>query len=85
MQADRAHAAAHAGAEWGAYQAVVKGNIWCQPSAFDLNQAPLSGFRVTVTCTAIRGADVRVEINRRAGEQFRRGGYASRRVVPHVW
>jgi len=49
LQADRALAAARAGGEWGAYRALVSGT--CAASTpFNLTQAALSGYRVTVTC-----------------------------------
>jgi MSHA biogenesis protein MshP len=50
LQADRALAAARAGSEWGAYRALVNDNCVANPP-FNLTQAALSGFRVTVTCT----------------------------------
>jgi MSHA biogenesis protein MshP len=50
LQSDRVMAAARAGSEWGAYQARVNGNCVANPP-FQLAQAALRGFRVTVLCT----------------------------------
>lgn len=48
LQADRASMAVHAGTQWAAYRArVVR---VCPAGAFNLTQASLRGFRVTVTC-----------------------------------
>lgn len=53
LMADRAAAAAHAGAEWGAYRARVAGSCVAPPGVtFNIAQGALSGFRVTVTCTS---------------------------------
>ncbi len=50
LQQARALAAAQAGIEWGAYQAV---NGSCVPSTtLNLTEAALSGFTVTITCAA---------------------------------
>jgi len=50
LQQARALAAAQAGIEWGAYQAV---NGSCVPSTtLNLTEAALAGFTVTVTCAA---------------------------------
>jgi len=56
LQADRAQAAAHAGSEWGAYQALRVLNA-CVPNSnntFNLTQAALVGFRVNVACTSVQ-------------------------------
>jgi MSHA biogenesis protein MshP len=86
LQADRALAAARAGAEWGAYRAVVN-NSCAASTSFNLNQAALRGFRVTVTCTArsvaptlVYDIDSFAQVN-----NFGNAGYASRRVVTRVW
>jgi MSHA biogenesis protein MshP len=50
LLADRAMAAARAGSEWGAYRALVSGSCVASPP-FNLTQAALRGFRVTVACT----------------------------------
>jgi len=52
LQADRAMAAARAGAEWAAYRALRQTSCPgpTNPTAFPLTQGALSGFRVTVTC-----------------------------------
>lgn len=88
LQADRAMAAARAGVEWGAYRALVQAN--CPGAAsppFNLNQAALRGFRVTVTCTALSSGPNQVfEIASFAQwSNFGAVNYASRRVVRRVW
>jgi hypothetical protein len=53
MLADRAVAASHAGAEWGAYRARVANScVGGAGTTFTINQGALRGFRVTVTCTS---------------------------------
>lgn len=53
LMADRAAAAAHAGAEWGAYRARVANSCVAPPgTTFNLAQGALRGFRVTVSCTS---------------------------------
>jgi MSHA biogenesis protein MshP len=49
LQADRALDAARAGVEWGAYRALVQ-NQCAATTPFNLTQAALRGFRVTVRC-----------------------------------
>jgi len=49
LQADRALDAARAGTEWGAYRALVQ-NSCAASTTFNLTQAALRGFRVTVRC-----------------------------------
>lgn len=49
LQADRALDAARAGTEWGAYRALVQ-NSCVASTPFNLTQAALRGFRVTVRC-----------------------------------
>jgi len=49
LQMDRALAAARAGTEWGGYRALVQ-NQCAASTTFNLTQAALSGFRVTVRC-----------------------------------
>jgi MSHA biogenesis protein MshP len=57
LQADRAMAAARAGSEWASYRALVQ--LSCpgigSPTAFNLTQGALRGFRVTVTCEPFPG------------------------------
>lgn len=86
LQADRALAAARAGAEWGAYRALVNNNC-AATTTFNLNQAALRGYRVTVTCTALSIAPTLVyDIDSFAQVgNFGNAGYASRRVVTRVW
>jgi len=50
---DRAVAAANAGIEYGANRALVQGI--CANATLNLNQAALTGFTVTVTCTPAGG------------------------------
>jgi MSHA biogenesis protein MshP len=53
LLADRAVAAARAGAEWGAYRARVAGICVGPPGVpFNIGQGALRGFRVTVICTS---------------------------------
>lgn len=86
LQADRALAAARAGAEWAAYRAVVN-NSCAASTTFNLTQAALRGFRVTVTCTARSLAPTLVyDIDSFAQwSNFGASNYASRRVVTRVW
>ena len=51
LQQVRALAAARAGIEWGAYNALVNHNC-AASTTLSLSEAALSGFTVTVTCTA---------------------------------
>jgi MSHA biogenesis protein MshP len=88
LQADRALAAARAGVEWGAYRALVQGSC---PGAgtppFNLNQAALRGYRVTVTCTILSTGPNRVFeiVSFAQWSNFGAANYASRRVVRRVW
>ena len=51
LMADRAAAAAHAGAEWGAYRARIANVCPAPPGVtFNIAQGALRGFRVTVSC-----------------------------------
>ena len=86
LQADRALAAARAGAEWGAYRALVN-NSCAASTAVNLTQAALRGFRVTVTCTARSAAPSLVyDIDSFAQwGNFGASDYASRRVIRRVW
>jgi MSHA biogenesis protein MshP len=86
LQADRAMAAARAGAEWGTYRALV--NSSCAASTtFNLTQAALNGFRVTVTCTAQSLAPSAVFVIDSFAQRgnFGNSNYASRRVTVRVW
>jgi MSHA biogenesis protein MshP len=89
LQADRALAAARAGVEWGAFRALVQTSCPgpANPSVFNLNQAALRGYRVTVTCTTLSTGTNRVfEIVAFAQwSNFGAANYASRRVVRRVW
>jgi MSHA biogenesis protein MshP len=61
LMAERAQQAAQAGSEWAAHQALValnaNANPCPPPTTFNLTQAALRGFRVTVNCTMTDGAD----------------------------
>jgi MSHA biogenesis protein MshP len=94
LQSDRAMAAARAGVEWGAYRALVQAScpgtgtpIVGTPIGFNLNQAALRGFRVTVTCERLSaGASEVFEIVSFAQwSRFGAANYAYRRVVRRVW
>lgn len=83
---DRALAAARAGAEWGAYRALVQ-NACAGATNVAMNQGALRGFRVTVTCTAntvhsdggaYRTADV---VSVAQWSTYGQPDYAYRRVV----
>ncbi len=50
MQSSRAYAAARAGVDWSAYQALVNGN--CASSTLTLTEAGLAGFSVDTSCSA---------------------------------
>ena len=56
LASDRAHAAAHAGIEWGAYRALVQ-NACAATTVVNLTQSALRGFRVTVNCASTAHAD----------------------------
>ena len=88
LQADRALAAARAGAEWAAYRALqVPAVCPVNPAAFNLNQGALRGFRVTVTCTR-RGAAPNFVYDIDSFAQWSNFGaanYAYRRVSRRVW
>jgi MSHA biogenesis protein MshP len=86
LLADRAAAAARAGAEWGAYRALVNNN--CVANApFNLTETALRGFRVTVVCTQVGSAPHPVyEIDAFAQRSnFGAADYASRRVIKRFW
>lgn len=50
VQGSRAYAAARAGVDWSAYQALVNGN--CASSTLALTEAGLAGFSVDVSCSS---------------------------------
>ena len=50
MQSSRAYAAARAGVEWTAYQALVNGT--CGTAVLPLTEAGLNGFTVDTACTS---------------------------------
>jgi len=55
MQSARAYAAARAGADWSAYQALV--NATCGNSNLTLTEAGLAGFSVQTSCTSSAHAE----------------------------
>jgi MSHA biogenesis protein MshP len=86
LLSDRALAAARAGAEWGAYRALVQ-NACAGATPVPMNQGALRGFRVTVTCTAntahtdggpYRTADI---VSVAQWSTYGRPDYAYRRIV----
>jgi MSHA biogenesis protein MshP len=88
LQADRAVAAARAGAEWGAYRALVGASSCSNTNPpFNLNEAALRGFRVTVICNNVGSATNPIyEINSFAQRSsFGAADYASSRVIKRVW
>jgi MSHA biogenesis protein MshP len=86
LLADRAKSAARAGTEWGAFRALVNGSCTANPP-FNLTEAALRGFRVTVTCTQVGSAPHPVyEIDAFAQRSnFGAADYASSRVTRRVW
>ena len=50
MQSARAYAAARAGVDWAAYQALVNGS--CGAASLALSEGGLTGFSVDTTCTS---------------------------------
>lgn len=90
LQADRAMAAARAGSEWGAYRALVN-SVCAASTTFNLTQAALRGFRVTVTCTrtshteGVLPAYFVYDIDSTAQwSNFGAANYAYRRVITRV-
>jgi len=89
LQADRAMAAARAGAEWAAFRALRQTS--CpgigSPTMFNLNEGALRGFRVTVTCDP-RGPAPNTVYDIDSFAQWSNFGapnYASRRLTKRVW
>ena len=84
MQGTRAYAAARAGMEWAAYQALV--NASCATVTIPLNEGGLAGFSVDTVCTSTSHAEGAGTTTVYAIEAFAQGGtygtpdYASRRI-----
>jgi MSHA biogenesis protein MshP len=81
LLADRAHAAAKAGLEWGAYRAVVQGacvNVPPYP-VMNLTQSALRGFRVEVRCVGNGGVFDITAVAQHGN--FGQADYASRTLV----
>ena len=55
MQSGRAYAAARAGVDWSAYQALVNGS--CANSTIALTEAGLAGFSVDTSCSSTTHAE----------------------------
>lgn len=88
LQADRAMAAARAGAEWGVHRALLAVPVCpVNPVPFNLNQGALRSFRVTVTCVRLGAAPNAVyDITSFAQRgNFGAANYASRSVTRRVW
>jgi hypothetical protein len=86
LLADRARAAASAGAEWAAYRAMNGGNC-ANLTTFNLTQAALRGFRVTVSCARL-GSGARPVYDIDSFAQlgvFGAVNYTSRHVTKRVW
>jgi MSHA biogenesis protein MshP len=58
LSADRARAAARAGLEWGAFQALVQSSCLANNPPLVLDQGALRGFSVTVSCERDGGSTV---------------------------
>jgi MSHA biogenesis protein MshP len=84
LRADRALAAARAGAEWGVYRALPPRNVCPASQALNLTQVALRNFNVTVNCvrTQPEGTYWVVDITSTASVgNFGAPDYAYRRVV----
>jgi MSHA biogenesis protein MshP len=84
MQSSRAYAAAQAGIEWSAYDAVVNGS--CTGGTLALTEAGLSGFSVDTSCSSTTHTEGSNTIHVFVIESFARAGvygtpdYVSRRI-----
>lgn len=84
MQSSRAYAAAQAGIEWSAYQALVNGS--CGSSTLSLTEGGLAGFSVATTCTGTTHTEGSATVSVYVLEAFARSGvygapdYVSRRI-----
>ena len=84
MQSSRAYAAAQAGIEWSAYQALV--NSSCGSSTLSLTEGGLAGFAVNTTCSSTSHTEGSATTRVYVLEAFAYSGtygtpdYASRRI-----
>lgn len=84
MQSSRAYAAAQAGIEWSAYQALV--NSSCGSSTLSLTEGGLAGFAVNTTCSSTSHTEGSATTSVYVLEAFAYSGtygtpdYASRRI-----
>ncbi|MDH3748440.1 MAG: pilus assembly protein MshP [Gammaproteobacteria bacterium] len=84
MQSARAYAAARAGVEWSAYQALI--NSSCVSSALTLTEVGLAGFIVDTTCAVSTHAEGPATVRVYTIDAFARSGsygtpdYVSRRI-----
>lgn len=84
MQSARAFAAARAGVDWSAYQALVNGS--CGASTLVLTEAGLNGFSVDTICSVTTHAEGPLTVSVYTIEAFARAGaygtpdYVSRRI-----
>lgn len=84
MQSSRAYAAARAGVEWAAYQALT--NSACAAATLNLTEAGLNGFSVDVACVSTSHTEgtgpttvYRIEAFARSGS-YGTPDYVSRRI-----
>lgn len=88
MRSARAYAAARAGVEWAAYQALTSGT--CAATTLNLTEAGLAGFAVDVTCDSTSHVEGSSSNTVYAIEAFARSGaygtpdYTSRRIRTSV-
>ncbi|MBT8090264.1 MAG: pilus assembly protein MshP [Gammaproteobacteria bacterium] len=84
LQSSRAYAAAQAGIEWSAYQALVNGS--CASASVALSEGGLSGFLVDTTCSSTTHSEGSSTTNVYVLEAFAYSGlygtpdYVSRRI-----
>lgn len=84
MQSSRAYAAAQAGVDWSAYQAIVNNN--CANSTLTLTEAGLAGFNIETTCSEASYSEGENTVRVITIDSFARGGtygtpdYVSRRI-----
>mgnify|MGYP006969376164 CR=1 FL=1 len=84
MQSARAYAAAQAGVDWSAYQALVNGS--CAAATINLTEAGLAGFTVDTTCSSTAHSEGPNTVRVYEIEAFARAGaygtpdYVSRRI-----
>lgn len=84
IQSSRAYAAAQAGIEWAAYQALVSGS--CTSSTLSLTEGGLAGFTVATTCTSTSHTEGSATTNIYVLDSFATAGrygapdYVSRRI-----